>query len=132
MTNPLQAWSEAVFLQLNNNSQLKSQSVGIYSHVPQNSPFPYIHLGKTILGDYSSKTTIGYELISTITIYSRERNNKTLFQLVELVRELIAGRKFTVSAFQLVGVYFINSEINQSNDGVTTSGMVNFRAVLTR
>jgi hypothetical protein len=100
------------------------ETEGIYTHVPSNNKFPYIHLGQFLLKDLSCKTQACYLLFFSVSIYSRQRNYQQLFAMADAIKSALMGDDF------LVNLQFISHDIEQKTDGVTSVASLKFKILL--
>jgi hypothetical protein len=103
---------------------------GVFTHIPQNTKFPYIHIGKIELEDNSSKTHLAYKILFNITIYSREKNNKLLFTIVSLLKRHLTIENLSTGNLELAGLEFISCLIDQKKDGITSFANLKYKLIL--
>jgi uncharacterized protein DUF3168 len=82
---------EAIYEKLINDNELSKKIKGVYTHVPQDTKYPYVYLGKSKLKDFSTKTTKGLQIILDIAIYTNENGNRELISIMEKIEKIISG-----------------------------------------
>ena len=127
MSNILLSVQDAVLASINNNENIKNNVSGVFTHVPANSKFPYIVLGKMELKDKSCKTNNYFDAYINIMIYSKDRNYKMLFSLVDEVRNSISIENFTKAGFAVFSLVYMSCEIEQKQDGVTSIANLKYK-----
>jgi hypothetical protein len=98
-----------IYKKLNDNIEIGYLVSGVYNHLPQNTQFPYIHIGKLTATDVSSKTSQAMSIIVEINI-SREKGSREALIIMEHVIAVLTYDNMTE---------FIGCEVEQLQDGVT-------------
>jgi hypothetical protein len=130
MNNILSIIQESILTRLTSVEDLKEQLVGIFTHVPANCKFPYIHLGKIELKDRSSKTQTHYDAVINIGIYSRDRNYKSLFTMIDLLKNSLTINQMVMDGYSLFNLVCLSCEVDQKPDGLTSFANVKYRLSL--
>ncbi len=100
------------------------ETEGIYTHVPSNNKFPYIHLGQFLLKNLSCKTQECYALFFNVNIYTRQRNYHQLLLIADAIKGALMHDDF------LTNLEFISNDLEQKNDGVTSVASLKFKILL--
>lgn len=130
MSDILLTIQDALISQLNIIMQKTNKAIDIFTHVPANSKFPYISLGKIELKDRSSKTQNNYDALFSISIYSRERNYKLLFILVDEIKKSFTSDNIVINNYNLFNIACISCEIDQKQDGITSFANLKYKLSL--
>lgn len=126
----LSALQQAVYTTLSADISLMAAITGIYDHVPEGAAFPYIHIGRMQTADWSTTTTTGYQVGLTLSVFTRERSNKTVLEVMDKVKAALHEAELSVSGASFTHIRFVSAELSQKPDGVTCQGMMQFRAVI--
>jgi hypothetical protein len=130
MNNILLIIQEAILAKLSASDQIKERVVGIFTHVPANSKFPYIHLGKIELKDRSSKTQSHYDAVINIAAYGKDRNYKSLFIIVDEIKKSLIINEILMGDYHLFNLVCVSCEIDQKPDGVTSFANLKYKLSL--
>jgi hypothetical protein len=109
---------------LSSQNAIASEVNGIFTHVPNNNKFPYIHIGNFVLEDLATKTEKYYKLFFNISIYSRMRNYDGIFLIADEIQQLLSKDQF------LKNLQFLGLEINQKSDGITSFANLKFKLLI--
>lgn len=124
---PLQ---KAIYQKLTGDSALMALVSGVFDRPPQGQSYPYITIGESSIGDWSTKTSNGTEQLLTLHIWSREGGKKQAELIAEKVHGLLHVPTMPVDGQILVLMRFISSALSLENDGATYHGIMRFRALL--
>lgn len=110
----------------NNSSEVLNQVKSIYVQTAANSNFPYIYVGDFHSKNISTKNTEAAEIYFKVTIYSRDKNIKSMLKLTSEIRKLlhIDGEN------KIVLIRYLSEVVHLQNDGITQQIIMNFRAII--
>jgi len=109
---------QAIYQTLTGDAALSAIISGIYDHVPQGNPYPFITIGEANIRDWSNLEKPGSEHQFTIRVFSRESGRKQSADII------------SVSGSTLVQMQCTGSTIALMDDGATYRGTLGFRALL--
>jgi len=112
------------------DSALASLVSGVYDHVPQKTPFPYVAIGRWESEDWSSQTTSGLRHTITLAVWSREGGKKQAVQIMERLYTLLHDAQPSVEGQQLVMLRCVGSSVSLEDDGCTYRGEMRLRALV--
>jgi hypothetical protein len=122
--NELWQLQKNIYKKLSSDYELASIITGVYNHLPQQTKFPYVHIGKIYASNYGSKTTKAMNVIIDINIYSRAQGNKEVLEVMSIVERILTasdnGRELD----------FIACELAQQSDGITYHLNSKFKAYI--
>lgn len=124
---PLQ---KSIYQALTADAPLTAMITGVFDNVPQSTDFPYVTIGESIVNDWSTKTSSGFEQFISIRVWSREGGRKEAVSVMEKIYSLLHGASLTVEGLKLVLIRQLSSNVTLENDGWTYQGIMRFRALL--
>lgn len=130
MSNCLLEFQKAVYDQLMNNSVLMALVTDVYSHVPQETRYPYLVMNKGQSDDFRTRTTSGIRVQLTIKLYSRYHGAKESFDILSEVKRVLNNASLSMTGCSLVSLRFDSNSLQQANDGVLWQGESVFNAVI--
>lgn len=101
----------------------------IFDAVPDKSAFPYITLGQSSVVDWSTGSEAGEEHRLTLNVWSRAAGRRETHELMAALRTALHEHELVLDGHRLVNFRHELSEVRREADGVTTRGIVRFRAV---
>ena len=125
---------KAVISNLKNTSAVTNLvSTRIYSNVPQKETFPYISI-EVDSADYSTKTFTGMEHTVQVNIYSRNKSPKQVGDIRKAVYDALNRNEsgLTLDSGVLSHIHYDGiGSVFKDTDGVTWTGIIQFRAIVT-
>lgn len=105
----------------------------IYDRVPQSSDtgdsdeFPYIVIGEDNPSDWSTDTSSGFEVTTTIHTWSRTGGRRETKQVMGAIYNALHRAELTTPDHEFIGCEFDNSSIVMDPDMITHHGVSEFR-----
>ena len=130
MSGPGWALQQALFAALDSDSQLKAQVTGIFDHVPQDQPLPYVVIGDDVTSDWSAKDFTGTEHRLAIHVWARGPGRRQARLIGEQIVARLSTSILQPAGFQLVWLRFVQALVLVDEDGLTHHGVTEFRARL--
>jgi hypothetical protein len=130
MTSTSWALQMALHQSLTMPGALMDQITGVFDHVPQDQPMPYVVIGDDVMSDWSAKAFSASDHRLTIHIWSRMPGRREARQLIELVQAQLAAQTPAPSGFSLVSLRFVQAAVLGDADGLTQHGIIDYRARL--
>lgn len=127
----LQSWAlqKAVFTALTGNAPLMAKVTGIFDRVPVGTAFPYVTIGEATAADWSTKTSDGQNHTLTLHAWSRAAGRQEAKEILDLIHTALHNEALTLDAGALVLLQYAFSETLSDPDGITTHGVIRFRAL---
>ena len=110
-----------------NDATIGSVVSGVYDRTPEQVAYPYIVIDTFTSRDWSTRTTLGFNTIVPLVVYSQEGTQQVL-DVLDRIYELIVEGNLTLLDHQLVALRFDTHEVTTQEDGVTVRGDIRFRA----
>jgi len=119
MNETLVEFQKAVYDALNNDTTLSAIVSGVYDFVPQGTSYPYAVIKQNKVKDWSTISTIGYEVEMEIEVFSKERGNKTVLEISSRIHELLHDTTLALGGgHQLVDIRYNDGGVKRSKDGL--------------
>ena len=106
--------------------------VTVYDAVPQGAAYPYATIGEGSVSEWDTVSDTGADCSVTIHTWSRGRGRKEIKAMQGLIFAALHDQTFIVSGFNVVSVYFENSNSFMDADGLTRHGVQSFRVLIER
>ena len=119
---------EFIYRRLNTDQELMSRAKGIFTHVPENFNFPYIHINNIRVKNAGSKTHKGANVTINIAIYDQQNSYKQLMWIIKSVTKLLEVSQFQDGFLNIMQLSLSEMEYSQKNDGVTNQLHAKFMA----
>jgi len=126
-TDCLNELQKAVFTALDGDATISSQVTAVYSHVTQGAIYPYIKISSIESSDWSTITTTGIKSNISFDVYSQERGNKELLDILVEIKRILDGTILAMTGCTMVSSHYISTSTTQLSDGLTWKGSVGFR-----
>ena len=131
---PLQ---QAVYTTLTGDATLMALIAGVHDHVPQDSAFPLIVIGDEVDEPFGTKTFDGSTAVLTLHVWDQfagatgtgRRGRKRIKDVQSRLRDLLHHATLAVTGHTLIDTEFLDAFAFEEDDGLTTHGVVRFRAV---
>ena len=130
MASPEQALQRAIYETLVADAAVGAL-VGdnIYDAAPRNAGFPYVAIGESRAGDWSTGTETGAEHRLTLHVWSRGRGKAECHAITDAVRAALHDALLVLDGHALVNLRSEFAEAQRDPDGVTWHGVLRFRGV---
>ena len=112
------------------NTLTNTLGAGVFDEVLDNATYPFVSLGEETAIDYSTKDLNGGEFTINIHVWSQYKGSKQTKEIMDRVHDLLHDSNLSVSGFNLVNLRFEFSDILRDPDGVTSHGVMRFRAII--
>jgi hypothetical protein len=126
MTDCIFELQKAIFSALDNDGAISGLVSGVYSHVPQDTSYPYIDFSSFNSSDWSTKTSSGIKATVVLNAYSQERGNKELQDIIHEVRRVLNGTLLSMSGCTMVNSTYVSSAFDRLSDGLIWKASVAF------
>ena len=115
---------KAIFTKLDGDAVLKSKITGIFDHVPQGQPFPYVVIGDDQAEDFDDNRGTGFEVEATIHVWARDhRGRATVKAVLADIYRLLHRQPLTVVGAHHVGSFQEFTDSFREPDGATFHGL---------
>ena len=121
------AVQRAIYRELTANQDLMSIITGVYDHVPENQPFPYVSIGEFTSAPFRTQTRFGEEITVTMHIWSQEEGYREAAAILDQLNKSLADAVINVEGFGDVGFFYEFSQALKDPDGVTRHMPVRYR-----
>ncbi len=101
----------------------------IFDAVPDNSAFPYVTIGQASVADWGTGTEAGEEHRLTLHVWSRAAGRRETHELMAALRTTLHDRALVLDGHRLANLRHELSEARREADGITSHGIVRFRAI---
>jgi len=118
----------ALYVKLTTDAGLMASLSGIFDHVPEGSPLPYITLAEGNIRDWSSKSHQGQEHLFDIHLWSDKVGGKEIREMADQVNGLLDNAALNLTGHQLVSLRFVFFENFFDAEGRVRHGIMRFRA----
>jgi len=102
----------------------------VFDRPPQNVAFPYLEFGETEVLTDDATCIQGVELFFTVHVWSRAIGAVEARSLCAAVKAALHDHPLSLAGFLLVDLSHRSTRILSDPDGVTTHGVVQFRALI--
>jgi len=126
----------AVYSRLKGDSALMAMVKGVFDSVPQvidagvAADYPYITLGEDIHLEWDTDTEQGSDCTITTHVWSRYRGRKEVKEIQGRIFDMLHRASFTVTGYNLVDCFWIQSDSFMDADGLTRHGVQTFRIII--
>ncbi len=129
-TDPVWELQKAVYTALGSDATLSAMISGVFSHVPQDTAFPYIKFDNVVAKDWSTKSSTGIQATLPIYVFSRGRGDKEALNILAEVKRILDDTTLSMTGCAMVSLKFSDSKVMQMNDGVTWQAVAGFKAMV--
>ena len=129
-TNCLFNLQKAVFTALTADSPLTATVTGIFTHIPQDTAFPYISISVVNTQDQSTIETNILEATLEVNSYGRTRGTEEVSGIMADVKNVLHHESLTVTGCVCLGIHMIEDAIEELGDGLTWHGTQRFKVWL--
>jgi len=103
--NTIEHIHEAAIARLVNDGQLSvllGRADAIHDRVPLQRRFPFVTITDVNWTDWSTDTLPGYDLVTTIRVWSRASNRRQLYRIADRITQLLSTWHGTVEGTHIV------------------------------
>ncbi|PWG08779.1 DUF3168 domain-containing protein [Streptomyces sp. V2] len=104
------ATRDAVRAALTADSHLTGLVTGVLDWVPENQPYPYIHLGDSFETPANAHDRFGSEVLQTLHIWSRYRGFAQGLQIATLLRQILDHTRLTIDGHRWTWTRFVSMQ----------------------
>lgn len=120
---PLQ---QAVFQRLSSDPVLSGMVTGVFDHVPENQPFPYVVIGEPSELPFDTKSTFGEEISLVLHVWSDYAGKKEAYNILAACQKALAYR-LEVDGFKLLKVERAGKQVFDDIDPRIKHGVLRMR-----
>jgi len=132
MTHPASlSLQQAIFTALSTSTALVNYLGGakIYDDIPEQTPFPYVTLGQSLMTDWSTATDQGREHLFRLHVWSRDSGSSEIQLIAEEIINTLHDASLSLTDNVLVNMRFSGTDVLRDADGKTHHSILRFRAV---
>ncbi|AVK84447.1 hypothetical protein C3943_13135 [Lysinibacillus sp. B2A1] len=132
MALPFIELQRAVYQRLSNDAALLNLVAGVYDHVTEDTPFPFVYLGEPILNiDQEVKIEEIAEETIAIHVYhnqatSGEYGNKKVYEIIEAIHEALRY-KMAIQSYEILQVTPREPRVLDDIDNVQKHGVITYK-----
>ncbi|MDB2415490.1 DUF3168 domain-containing protein [Rickettsiales bacterium] len=119
MANFIFELQKAIFTALSADGTLSSMISGVYTHVPQDTAYPYVVIGETNSVQIPTNTTDRRQISINIIAYSKERGSKEAIDIQNEIKRLLHRQTLAMTGCSMGGMQKVNENIIQEKNGVS-------------
>ena len=103
-------------------------SYPVFDDVPQDfEGFPYVTIGDTTFGEFSSDIKSGFDITATIHVWSRYAGSKEAKEIQGEIYTLLHRQNLPLTGdYGISGITFDFSQVMLDPDGLTRHGVIRF------
>ena len=117
---------KSVYTALDGDVTISGLVNGVYSHVEQGALCPYIKIKLVDALDWSTKTTTGIKSRIALDVFSQQRGNKEVHDILIEIKRVIDGASLSMSGCTMVSGKYLSSKVELMSDGLTWNGEILF------
>lgn len=127
---------EQIFTKLDSSVDLGAVVVGVYDEVPQfndsgnNANYPYVVIGEDTTVEWDTDTETGFEVVTTIHVWSRYSGLKETKQIQKLIYNILNRTELIIPDYCTLALDFVGADSFLDTDGLTRHGVQTFRTFL--
>lgn len=126
----LLACQKALYAALSADSLPDLALNGVFDHVPEDTPYPYITLGDALWQDWSTQTTEGSDIAVNLQIYSRKGGRKEALEIMARLYERLHDGALDITGHALVMMRCESAQVDMLEDGLTYRGGLRLRLLV--
>ena len=125
------ALQRAIYHRLSSDAGLTRLLGGpsIYDQPPQETSYPYLALGQSVVRDWSTGTETGEEHILTVHVWSRASGMRETQEIMGALRAALNDAALTVEGHRLINLRHEFSDARADPERDLHHGIVRYRAV---
>lgn len=120
---PLQ---KAIFQRLSSDVTLSGVVTGVFDHVPENQPYPYVVIGEPNELPFDTKTSFGEEISLVIHVWSNYPGKKEAYNILGACQRALAY-KLSLEGFRLLKVDRAGKQVFDDIDPAIKHGVLRMR-----
>jgi hypothetical protein len=122
---------KAIYHQLRTDAALLALLGGakIYDDTPQQTAFPYVTFGQSLMRDWATGTEAGHEHVLTLHVWSRAAGRREVHEVMSAIEAALHEATLGLTSQHLVNLRHEFSDARREPDGDTYHGTVRYRAV---
>ena len=122
---------QAVFTALSGSTALVNYLGGakIYDDIPEQTPFPYVTIGQSLMTDWSTATDTGREHLLRLHVWSRDAGGSEAQVITEEIIIVLHEAALVLQDNTLINMRFTGADMLRDPDGKTHHSILRFRAV---
>ncbi|MEH6941526.1 DUF3168 domain-containing protein [Bacillus sp. JJ722] len=121
----------AVYQRLSSDIKLNELITGVYDHVPEDTPFPYVVIGEPIGNPFEVKILNVEEISLVIHVWSKYEGKKEAYDILNACHNAMKY-KLDVQGYKVERTQWENAKVFDDIDGVKKHGVVTLRFILTK
>lgn len=127
----------AIYKQLVNDAAVKtlvffdSEHRGVYDHVPDDAPKPYVVIGEPYETDFDVKHGQTVDAQITLHVWSAQAGKTETYKILEVVSHALAA-SFVVQNYRVDNVKKVTTRVFDDIDGVLRHGVLTLEYTLTK
>jgi uncharacterized protein DUF3168 len=132
MTHPASlSLQQAIFTALSTSTALVNYLDGakIYDDMPEQTPFPYVTIGQSLMTDWSTASDQGREHLLRLHVWSRSTGSSEVQLITEEIINILHDVSLNLTDNVLVNMRFSGVDMLRDRDGKTHHSILRFRAV---
>jgi len=122
---------QAIFTTLTGSITLVNYLGGpkIYDAIPEETAFPYVTIGQSLMTDWSTASDQGREHRLRLHVWSRDSGSSETQQIAEEIINSLHDVSLNLTDNVLVNMRFTGADVLRDSDGKTHHSILRFRAV---
>jgi len=124
------ALQQAVYETLAGDSALMAAVTGVFDRVPDGQAPPFLVLGDITAKEWANLSATGADIAMTLHVVSRAGGHKETIDLMDRAYALLHRGALTLDDCTLVMLRVTATGVHRSNDGLTTEGILQLRALV--
>jgi len=132
MTHPSSlSLQQAIFTTLTGSTVLVNYLGGekIYNDTPEDTPFPYVTIGQSLMRDWSTASDQGREHLLRLHVWSRAAGGTETQLITEEIINIVHDQSLILQDNLLINLRFSGADVLLDSDGKTHHSILRFRAV---
>jgi hypothetical protein len=129
MNEALVSLQKAIYETLNNDVTMSAMVNGVHDFVPEGTEFPYVVIEPGKTKDWSTVSTVGYEVELMVMAYSNQPGSKPVLEIADQLHHLLNNAELTLDGgHRAVDIRFRNGEVKRSKNESVYVAMSSFIA----
>jgi len=122
---------QAIFTTLTGSTVLVNYLGGakIYDDTPEDTPFPYVTIGQSLMRDWSTASDQGREHLLRLHVWSRDAGGTETQLITEEIINVLHDQSLILQDNLLINLRFSGADVLRDSDGKTHHSILRFRAV---
>lgn len=119
-----------LFTLLNGDAALKNKVTGVFDNVPDTQKYPFVVIGDTVLEDFGTKNSDGFQGDVTVHVYSQAAGRREALAIQGRVYELLHNVDLGLEGFSTITCRCTLNEVLKDPDNRTHHGVQKYRLIL--